>query len=90
MILIRVILDMLTGPQHNLNTRQHAQTIDIPWGKCMLANVDIMLTGHQHMLTVPWDWDWDPWGTLPSPTCLLGYPYDILRSRQHAQTIDIP
>ena len=55
----------------------------------MLANVD-MSTGHQNMLTDLWDWDWDPWGTLPSPTGLLGYPWDILRSRQHAQTIDIP
>ena len=56
----------------------------------MLANAGIMSTGHQNMLTVLWDRAWDPRGTLTSPTGLLGYPYDILRSRQRAQTIDIP
>ena len=77
-------------PQDILRPRQHAQIIDIPYGKGMLANVVIMLTGHQHILTAPSDWDWDPWGTLTRPTGPLGYPQDIPRPRQHAPTIDIP
>ena len=56
----------------------------------MLANAGIMSTGHQHMLTVLWDRAEVPRDTLTSPTSLLGYPWDILRSRQHARTIDIP
>ena len=56
----------------------------------MSANAGIMSTGHQNMLAVLGDWDWDPWGTLPSPTGPFGYPQDILTPRQHAQTIDIP
>ena len=65
---------LLGYPQDILRSRQHAQTIDIPWEKGMLANAGIMSTGHQNMLTVLWDRAWDPRGTLTSPTGLLGYP----------------
>ena len=44
----------------------------------MLANVDIMLTGHQHMLTDPWDRDWDPWGTLTTHRENLAKPLHSL------------